>query len=201
MPQLFKKKEQSDESNAGYPPQPDNEPHQTVESSPQFDTSPTPDAAGESFDTQKQELQEQTPVQERAVMNERSEPTNGEVVPNTEGHRPRKRPVLKQPAKRTSDDLTQQIEKIMEEGLVTAFKAMTPVQQQEFKMKGEETAGAIRQLLNKTHVKIKKVFELLLNWLKLLPGVSRFFLEQEAKIKADKILHLKHRHDQKGLPK
>jgi hypothetical protein len=38
-----------------------------------------------------------------------------------------------------------------------------------------------------------------LQWLKLLPGVNRFFLEQEAKIKTDRIIHLKK--TQEGLIK
>ncbi|GEM_PF-605383 len=107
----------------------------------------------------------------------------------------RKHVILPVPQKK--DELTVQIEHIMEEGLKDAFKELTPVQQQEFKLKGEETAGKIRQLLFKTHIKVKKIFQLLFEWLQLLPGVSRFFLQQEAKIKADKILHLKHRHDRK----
>ncbi|MFA7314483.1 MAG: hypothetical protein WC025_00945 [Candidatus Magasanikbacteria bacterium] len=88
------------------------------------------------------------------------------------------------------DEITLKIEKVMEDGLEDAYKELTPVQQQEFKIKGEETAWKIRQVLKKTKVKIKEIFKLLLDWLKLLPGVNRFFLEQEAKIKADKIISL-----------
>ena len=43
-------------------------------------------------------------------------------------------------------------------------------------------------------MKIKKIFELLLQWLKLLPGVNKFFLEQEAKIKVDQIMSLREQH-------
>ena len=86
------------------------------------------------------------------------------------------------------DDLTIQMEHIMEEGLEDAYKELTPVQRQEFKMKGEETATKIRQLLRATHIKVQKIFQLLLQWLKMLPGISRYFLEQEAKIKLDKML-------------
>jgi hypothetical protein len=89
------------------------------------------------------------------------------------------------------DKLTVKVEKIMEEGLVDAFKELDPVERQEFKMKGEETALEIRQLLKSAHVKIKKIFKLLFGWLKMLPGINRFYLEQEAKIKADKIVSLK----------
>lgn len=93
------------------------------------------------------------------------------------------------------DDLTMQVEHIMEEGMADAFRAMTPVQQQEFKLKGERTALDIRALLEKTKVKVKKIFRLLLDWLKIIPGVNKFFLVQEAKIKADKIMALKRMKD------
>lgn len=89
------------------------------------------------------------------------------------------------------DELTVKVEKIMEEGLVDAFKELSPIEQQEFKIKGEETAYKIRELLKSTHVKIKKIFRLLFEWLRMLPGINRFYLEQEAKIKADRIMSMK----------
>ncbi|PIR76587.1 MAG: hypothetical protein COU32_01275 [Candidatus Magasanikbacteria bacterium CG10_big_fil_rev_8_21_14_0_10_42_10] len=88
------------------------------------------------------------------------------------------------------DEITVKVEKIMEEGIADAFKELGPIERQEFKIKGEETALQIRELLKATHVKIKKIFRLLFEWLKMLPGINRFFLEQEAKIKADKIMSL-----------
>lgn len=95
------------------------------------------------------------------------------------------------------DELTIRVEAIMAEGLTDAYKALTPLQQQEFKIKGEETAVQIRQILKKTHGRIKKIFQLLFAWLRLLPGVNVFFLEQEAKIKADKIIALQHLEEKK----
>ncbi len=89
------------------------------------------------------------------------------------------------------DELTVKIEHVMQAGLEDAFRELSVVKQQEFKVKGEETARAIRQLLRSTHVKIKKIFALLMEWLKLLPGINRYYLEQEAKIKADRIMGLK----------
>lgn len=100
----------------------------------------------------------------------------------------KKKPTLIQP--RVRDEITLKIEHIMEEGLADAYRALTPLQQQEFRLKGEETAWKIRDLLRETHVKIKKIFRLLIEWLKILPGINRFFLEQEAKIKADRIISL-----------
>ena len=89
------------------------------------------------------------------------------------------------------DEITVKVEKIMEQGLNDAYERLSPIAKQEFKIKGEETALKIRQLLKSTHVKVKKILKLLLEWLRMLPGVNRFFLEQEAKIKAEKIFALK----------
>lgn len=110
-------------------------------------------------------------------------------------YRPKKRPVVPPVAPIVRDQLTTQVEKIMEEGLRDAYRALTSVQQQEFRLKGEETARKIRDLLKSAQVRVKKIFRLILAWLKLLPGVNRFFLEQEAKIKADKIIALKYYKD------
>ncbi len=109
--------------------------------------------------------------------------------------KPKKQKPTKIPQVR--DELTVKVEKIMEEGLVDAFKELNPIERQEFKMKGEETALKIRELLKATHVKIKKIFKLLFEWLKVLPGINRFYLEQEAKIKSDKIvsMHDSSKHD------
>ena len=89
------------------------------------------------------------------------------------------------------DQVVLQIEKIMENGLEDSFREMTPIQKQEFKIEGEKAAIEIRTLLRSTRVKIKKVFQILLSWLSLLPGINNFFLEQEAKIKADKIMAIR----------
>lgn len=89
------------------------------------------------------------------------------------------------------DDLMLKIEKILEDGLGDAYQELNPTQKQEFKIKGEETAQKIRAALSGAKVKVKKIFQLILEWLKVLPGINKFFLEQEAKIKADKIIGLK----------
>ena len=103
--------------------------------------------------------------------------------------KPKKKKLTQIPIVR--DEVTIQVEKIMEEGLADAFKEMTPIQKQEFKIKGEKMALEIRRLLKNTHVKVKSIFKLVLEWLKMMPGINKFYLEQEAKIKADKIIALK----------
>ena len=49
--------------------------------------------------------------------------------------------------------------------------------------------------MQQTKIQVKKIFILIISWLKIIPGVNKFFLEQEAKIKADRILDLKNRQD------
>ena len=82
---------------------------------------------------------------------------------------------------------------ILEEGLADVYNKMPADKQQEFKKAGEETASKITKLLKATKVKVKEIFNLILRWLKIIPGVDKFFLEQEAKIKSDRILALKER--------
>jgi hypothetical protein len=89
------------------------------------------------------------------------------------------------------NETTLKIEQILSQGMEKAYEELTPVQKQEFKIKGEKTALEIQNLLKSTHVKVKKIFFLITEWLKMLPGISKFFLEQEAKIKADKIIAMR----------
>jgi hypothetical protein len=98
----------------------------------------------------------------------------------------KKKPVV-QPIR---DEVTVKIEKIMEEGLGDAYERLSPIAKQEFKLKGEQTAIKIRELLQKTHVKAKKILRLILDWLRILPGINHFFVEQEAKIKTERIIRI-----------
>ncbi len=85
----------------------------------------------------------------------------------------------------------QEIDNILSAGLHDVFLKMNPQQQKEFKRVGEETTVKIVAMLDKGKVKISKIIDLIKKWLKIIPGVNKFFLEQEAKIKADKIMRLK----------
>lgn len=80
------------------------------------------------------------------------------------------------------------IEKILEKDLDELYLAMSPEKKEEFKVVGEETAREINNLLKKTKVKVKKIIDLIRKWLLIIPGVNKFFVEQEAKIKTDEII-------------
>lgn len=86
--------------------------------------------------------------------------------------------------------LHQDIEAILEENLEDLYFAMDEEHQQELKKKGEETASRIIKLIETAKATFKKIFNLIKSWLKMIPGVSKFFIEQEAKIKADRIMEI-----------
>ncbi len=91
----------------------------------------------------------------------------------------------------TNNPVVREVENVMAEGLEETYQRLDPATQWEFKQAGEATATAISSLLAKTKVHVRKIIKLLTGWLKMLPGVSRLFIEQEAKIKADKLLALR----------
>lgn len=91
----------------------------------------------------------------------------------------------------TKSVLHQKIEAILEEDLEEVYFSMNESQQARFKKKGEETAGKIIKLIKEEKSTFKKIFKLILSWLRFIPGVNKFFIEQESKIKTDRILSIK----------
>jgi len=86
-----------------------------------------------------------------------------------------------------------EIEAYLSDGLSETFLAMSPVKQKEFKEEGEKTAKKINLLLDAAKININKIIKLIRHWLSLIAGVNRFFLDQETKIKADKIIKIKNK--------
>jgi hypothetical protein len=84
--------------------------------------------------------------------------------------------------------LRRQVEDILAEDLQPIYDQLSPALRKEFKIKGEETASRIAVLLTETKVKVKKILQLIRDWLKIIPGINKFFLEQESKIKTDRLL-------------
>ncbi len=84
-----------------------------------------------------------------------------------------------------------EIEHILAEDLEDLYFSLEESQQKLLKEEGEKTAVEISQVIEKGKSVAVKVFELIKRWLLLIPGVNKFFIEQEAKIKTNKILKLK----------
>lgn len=126
----------------------------------------------------------ENPVEVIAVPQSESTPV-GEVPRGDQLVTTRKAPAA--PVK-PLDRLEEEIDDILEEDLKDLYLSMPSDTQAEFRERGEETRSKIRQLVSAAKVNAKKIFALIRGWLKIIPGVNRFFLEQEAKIKTDKIL-------------
>lgn len=133
--------------------------------------------------------------QEQKYENEKTERTPVDDKKNTkEGDQHRRAPLAvkknHKPIPQMQDPVVIKIEKILENGLADEFMKLSPVAKQEFKIKGEETAIKIKDLLQDSHIKVKRILLLIIEWLKILPGINKFFLEQEAKIKTDNLVEL-----------
>ncbi len=90
----------------------------------------------------------------------------------------------------SKDTITIEVEKILEDGVGRFYASLPDEAKPVFKKKGEEAASEIAQMVTTLKVKIRRVMVLISNWLKTIPGVNKHFLEQEAKIKADRIVEL-----------
>ena len=85
----------------------------------------------------------------------------------------------------------QQVEGILEDGLADIYQNLPAAEKTEFKRAGEQATFKITVLLGAAKLKLNKIFDIIVRWLKIIPSVNRYFLEQEAKIKADRILSLR----------
>ena len=89
--------------------------------------------------------------------------------------------------------MQKQVENVLAEGLADVYLSLTPQKRKEFKKAGEQTAKKINQLLSKTKINIGEIIKLIKKWLSLIPGMNKYFLEQEAKIKADELIKLRNK--------
>src|SRR3989344_7811193 len=83
-----------------------------------------------------------------------------------------------------------EIENVLSEGLDSLYASLSQADKQRFRAAGEGVARQIIALVDQGKASLTRVRKLIIKWLRLLPGVNRFFLEQEAKIKADRVLAL-----------
>ncbi len=87
------------------------------------------------------------------------------------------------------------IESVLEKGLDDIYLAMPAENREKFKQEGEKTVAEINNLLERGKATVKKIVNLIKKWLVSIPGVNRFFIEQEAKIKTDEIINANFKND------
>lgn len=131
-------------------------------------------------------------------------PEQAELAPEAQRTHPEERPVQEtdqpsfqappapsQPQPPTTKTPTRKrIESILSENVSELYASMDPVTRQAFRAEGIQVASRIEDMIAHAKVKAKVVIELIRAWLTMIPGINKFFLEQETKIKADKIAEL-----------
>ena len=95
------------------------------------------------------------------------------------------------PVASVKSQLQQDIEDILAEDLKELYASLSPQQKLHFRKEGEKTAARIEILLKSVRIKISEILKLIRAWLSILPGVNKYFLEKEVKIKTEHILELK----------
>lgn len=83
------------------------------------------------------------------------------------------------------------VENVLAEGMDNVFLSLDAGVQKAFKLKGEEVSRKITNLLMKAKIKAQEISNLILEWLRIIPRVNKHYIEQEAKIKTEKILKIK----------
>lgn len=80
------------------------------------------------------------------------------------------------------------IESILSDGLGELYRGLPTQVQEKFRVQGEQVSSKIQEMITHAKITARKVAALIRSWLRLIPGVSHFFLEQEAKIKTDRVM-------------
>ncbi|MEK7189372.1 MAG: hypothetical protein AAB666_00115, partial [Patescibacteria group bacterium] len=128
---------------------------------------------------------------------ELSGPVETEVRPTAETTPPK--PIATTPTpvsvlRPTKDPHLLEVENILSGGLEDVYKELPPDLKIKFKREGERVSGLIWQMVETAKIKVQKIVDLIRNWLKMIPHVNHFFLEQETKIKTDKIILFAKKH-------
>jgi len=90
----------------------------------------------------------------------------------------------------TKDELQTEIEAVMSKDLTDVFLNLPENTKEDFRIAGEEASSKIKIMIETGKIKVKRILEIIRDWLRIIPGVNKFFLEQEAKIKTDAILKI-----------
>lgn len=89
----------------------------------------------------------------------------------------------------------EEIETILSEDLNDVYAELDLPARNAFKIAGEDAARKINAALCSAKVQFRDILRIILQWLKAIPGLNWAFVEQEAKMKTDKLLRLKSKDD------
>lgn len=103
-------------------------------------------------------------------------------------------------APQEKDKYRVKVERILEQNLWDLYFALPQGSRERFKTEGETAAAKLRAAIETKKVKPNVVLGAVHKWLKTIPRVNPYFLEQEAKIKTDQVMSLvQERRKEEGL--
>jgi hypothetical protein len=82
------------------------------------------------------------------------------------------------------------VENILSDGLMQLYLSLPAERRKAFKEKGEAIARTITEMVVHGKAKVKTVWHLIKEWLGNLPGINKYYIEQEIKIKTDRVFLL-----------
>lgn len=81
-----------------------------------------------------------------------------------------------------------QVEALLSEGLQQLYLSLPEGRRTAFKQKGEHIANTITDMIVYGKAKVKEIWLLITSWLGTISGVNKYYVEQEIKIKTDRIM-------------
>lgn len=84
--------------------------------------------------------------------------------------------------------ILKQVESLLSEGLQQLYLSLPENRRAAFKQKGEQIANAITDMIMYGKAKVKEIWALIGSWLGTISGVNKYYVEQEIKIKTDRIM-------------
>lgn len=94
------------------------------------------------------------------------------------------------------DPLLIEVEGKLADGLWDAYKSMSPGVRAKFKAEGERIAHVAREGVASGKIAAESLLTMIIDWLKMIPHVDRWFLMQDAKLKTDALIRMSKEQDQ-----
>lgn len=140
----------------------------------------TPEVSAEATVETKKEASEQ---QETLVVEQQLEQEAPVQAPEVH-----EEPSMAIQAAPKKDKLLVQIEETLAEDLTEIYLNLPEEKRPLFREKGEKAAHQIQQLLESGKAKAKQILAIILDWLRMIPNVNRFYLEKTAEIKTNRLI-------------
>ncbi|MCW1930290.1 MAG: hypothetical protein KIH62_003140 [Candidatus Kerfeldbacteria bacterium] len=87
----------------------------------------------------------------------------------------------------------EELEEILADRVAEVYQMLSPKEQEQFRKAGEEAVTKIEILMMQFKATARAVVQIIRQWLRTIPRVNAFFLEQESKIKTDRVLKMQQR--------